>query len=165
MLHSIFQEAYIIWSRFLVRKCKMMRYPDASFIFSKFWFSGFFRVGVKGQQMTKMSFSLRISGTVPHVIVVLVHMDKMMIYLAIFSIFSKFWFFQLTGFYMRATLALNGLMSVFVLHILIPYSFRILTVELLIIDRILSWYVYRKIYSWSMQVTQSNTAMRMIFVT
>ena len=38
--HSISQEAYIIWSSFLVHMCKMMTSPDAFFNFSKFWFSG-----------------------------------------------------------------------------------------------------------------------------
>ena len=37
--HSISQEAYIIWSRFLVHMCKIMTSPDAFFIFSKVWFS------------------------------------------------------------------------------------------------------------------------------
>ena len=40
LLHSISQGAYIIWSWLLVHMCKMMTSQDASFIVSKFWFSG-----------------------------------------------------------------------------------------------------------------------------
>ena len=37
--HSMSQEAYIIWSWFLVHMCKMMTSADAFVIFPKFWFS------------------------------------------------------------------------------------------------------------------------------
>ena len=67
--HFISQEAYIMWSWFLVHMCKMMTSPDAFFIFSKVWFSGLFG-GVKGQNMTqndkKNCPSLYISRTIPH---------------------------------------------------------------------------------------------------
>ena len=51
----------------------------------------------KWPKMTENSLSLCISGTVPHMIVFLVHMCKMMISPAIFFIFFKsltFWIFQ-----------------------------------------------------------------------
>ena len=43
LLHSIFQEAYIIWLWFLVRICKMMISVAIFFSFSKLWFSRFLR--------------------------------------------------------------------------------------------------------------------------
>ena len=50
--HSIFQEAYIIWSWFLVHKCKMMTSLDSFFILSKFCFVGLLG-GVEGQKMAQ----------------------------------------------------------------------------------------------------------------
>ena len=60
---------------FLLHKFKMMSYPVAFFIFSKFWFSGLlWGAGGKGQKMVqndkKQFVSLCISGNVPHMIVV-----------------------------------------------------------------------------------------------
>ena len=59
--HSISQQAYIIWSWFLVHKCKIMA--------------------------SRNTFSFFMSWTIPHMI----HMFKTMIYPAIFFIFSKLW--------------------------------------------------------------------------
>ena len=60
---------------FLLHKFKMMSYPVAFFIFSKFWFSGLlWGAGGKEQKMAqndkKQFVSLCISGNVPHMIVV-----------------------------------------------------------------------------------------------
>ena len=38
--HLIFQEPYIIWSKYLVHLCKMMISPSVFFILQKFWFFG-----------------------------------------------------------------------------------------------------------------------------
>ena len=73
--HSISQEAYIIWSGFLVHMCKIMTSPVGFFIFSKFWFLGLLR-GKRGENGSKwkksMFVSLRISGTVHHMILIFV---------------------------------------------------------------------------------------------
>ena len=84
MTTKIMSVAYIIWSCFLLHKFKMMISPDAFYISSKFWFSGSLgrvvcvcvcvggrggRKSKKWPKMTKNSVSLRISGTVPHMIV------------------------------------------------------------------------------------------------
>ena len=69
--HSISQEAYIIWSWFLVHRCTMKKSPKTFSISSKFWFSGLLE-GSKGKKwlnMTKNSVSVCISGTVPHTVV------------------------------------------------------------------------------------------------
>ena len=47
--HSISQEAYIIWSWFLVHRCKMKKSPKTFSISSKFWFSGL----LEGQKMAE----------------------------------------------------------------------------------------------------------------
>ena len=47
--HSISQEAYIIWSWFLVHLCKVMISPASFLIFLKFWFLG----GVLGVKRVK----------------------------------------------------------------------------------------------------------------
>ena len=67
--HSVSQKLYIIWLWFLVHMCKMFISPAIYFIFSKFFFLGFY--GVKGQKMTKLpmeSVILHVSETVDHMI-------------------------------------------------------------------------------------------------
>ena len=39
LLHSISQEAYIIWLLFMLRLCEIIISPELFFIFSKYWFS------------------------------------------------------------------------------------------------------------------------------
>ena len=72
--HSISQKAYIIWLS-LLHMCEKMTSPDATFIFSKFWFfrllGGGGKRGKNGPKGLKiLSVSLLISGTVRHIIVV-----------------------------------------------------------------------------------------------
>ena len=52
--HSISQEAYPIWSWYLLQMCKRMTSPGNFFIFSKFWFCGLWR-GWKGKKWPKMT--------------------------------------------------------------------------------------------------------------
>ena len=74
LAYSLSQEPHLIWLSFLVHMCKMMIFPGIFFIFSKFWFSGFFGEGGgdKGQKMTHnyqfQSVTLYFSGTVDHII-------------------------------------------------------------------------------------------------
>ena len=69
--HSISQEAYIMWPWFLVCRCKIMTSPLSFFL--NFDFLGCY--GAKWQKNDpkwpkNLSFSLHISGTIPHMIVV-----------------------------------------------------------------------------------------------
>ena len=96
--HTISQEAYIIWSWFLVHKCKMMTSPVVFFFlfFSRFWFSGLLG-GINGQKLSQNDKQLCLSHSrsqEPYLtwLQFLVHMCKI-ISPAIFSIFSKFYFF------------------------------------------------------------------------
>ena len=97
LVHFISQEAYIIWLWFLVQICKMMTSLDAFFIFFKVLVFQFVR-GCEGKKWHKMkkllSLSFHITGTVPHMIFVLVHMCKMTISRTCFFNFPKFWFFR-----------------------------------------------------------------------
>ena len=52
VLHSIFEQAYIILSQFLLQKFKMTS-TDACFAFSKFWFSGLVGWGEGGEGSAK----------------------------------------------------------------------------------------------------------------
>ena len=72
LFYWISQEPYIIWLSFMVHKCKMIISPGFFLFFSKFWIFGFLggSNGKKWPKMTKKLVSLRISGTVPHMIMV-----------------------------------------------------------------------------------------------
>ena len=87
---------------FLVHMCKMVTFPDAFLMFSKFWFSRLLRgERGKGEEMSQNNKEIMsISGTVPDRIVVFVthvYMCKMMISLAVFSIFFNILIFWVLG--------------------------------------------------------------------
>ena len=99
--HSRAKEAYIIWLWFLVRIYKMMTFPDAFFIFFKFWFFVFLGGegggggggGVRRQKMTHncqfQSVTLYISRTVDHSSRFLVGRCKVMISPGVLLYFLK----------------------------------------------------------------------------
>ena len=101
LLHSVSQEAYIIWLWFLVHMCKMMTSLGPFLIFSKFWFSELLE-GVKGQKMAQNDKKFHPSHSVSQESNImwlwfLVHTCKMIISPLLFFIFSKFWFFGFSG--------------------------------------------------------------------
>ena len=78
--HLIFQEAYIMWSSFMVHMMyeRVISLDIASIFFSKFWFSGLLerrRGGKRAKNGPKwqknLSITLHISGTIHHMIVIL----------------------------------------------------------------------------------------------
>ena len=78
LLCLISQEPYVMWSSFVVHKCKMIISPGVFFIFSKFWFFGFLegpkvKNGAKWQKT--LSFAFYISGTIHHMILIYVTCD------------------------------------------------------------------------------------------
>ena len=94
LLHSISQEAYIIWLWFLVHICTVMTYPVAFFfIFSKFCF---LRVRwVKGRKIAQNNKKFCLSDFLsqqPYLVWLwfLLHMCKMMISPGIFFSFHFF---------------------------------------------------------------------------
>ena len=98
--YSVSQEEYILWLWFLVCKSKMMTSTEACYIFSKFWLSLLLGRGggsaVKGQKMAQNDKNFCQSYLVSQEwyliwLWFLVHICKI-ISPAIFSIFSKFWF-------------------------------------------------------------------------
>ena len=103
--HSIFQEPYIIWSSFVVCKCKMISL-GVFFIFYLFiyFFNLIFQAvkEVKGQKVVQNDKKLCLSHSIfqePYIIwsSFLVWKCKMIISSGVFFIFSKFWFFRLLG--------------------------------------------------------------------
>ena len=101
LLHSIFQEPYIMWLPFMVRMCKMIISPC---VFLNFFKISIFQVvrGLKGQSMAQNDKKVCPSHSIsqkPYIIwsSFMVHMCKMIIYLSVFLIFSNFWFFSLFG--------------------------------------------------------------------
>ena len=101
LLHTLFQEPYIMWSLVLVYMCKMMISPGIFFHFFKiliFWVVK----EVKGQKMVqndnKFCPSISISQE-PYItwLSFVIHMCKMIISPEVFFIFSKVWFFGLLG--------------------------------------------------------------------
>ena len=85
---------------FFVAHVKMMTSPDALFICSKFWFSGFLGEGGKEQKMAQNDKKICLTPYLRNCTLYdwfFVHMCKMMIYPAIFFHFLKvviFWVFQ-----------------------------------------------------------------------
>ena len=76
LLYLIFQELYIIWSSFIVHMCKRIVSSGISFFFVFIKYLVFrIIMGVKGKKI--LSVSLRISGTVYHMIVIFgIHVQK-----------------------------------------------------------------------------------------
>ena len=107
LLHSISQEAYIIWSWFLVHICKMMKSPGAFSFFSTFWFSRLLGGGEggggskrekNGPKWQKILFvSLPISGIVYHMIMTFGTYEQNDDISSNFFIFSKFKFCGFLG--------------------------------------------------------------------
>ena len=97
-LRSVSQEPYIIWLSFMIHMYKMIISLGVFFIFSKFWFSGSLEEwkGKKKAQNGKKFCQFHFISQEPYIIWswFLVHMCKMMIFPAIFFIFSKFWFLK-----------------------------------------------------------------------
>ena len=94
------QEPYMIWSSFVIHKCKMI----ISGGFFYFLFILIFQVfsGVKGQkivQKDKTFCLLHSRSQEPYIIWLsfVVHTCKMIISAGFFFIISKFWFFRLLG--------------------------------------------------------------------
>ena len=77
---------------FFVAQVKMMTSPDALFICSKFWFSGFLGEGGKGQKMAQNDKKICLTPYLRNCTLYdwfFVHMCKMMISPAIFFSFSQ----------------------------------------------------------------------------
>ena len=94
--HSKSQEAYFIWSWFLVHKNKMMTFPDTFFVFfQNFDFQGERSKCKKWPKMIKnyVCFTMYLRNHTSSDFGFLVCMCKMMMSQAIFFIFSKFWYF------------------------------------------------------------------------
>ena len=92
LLCLISQKLYIIWSSFVVHKCKMIICAGAFFIFSKFWFFGLFGESKdKKWQNDKSICLLHFISQELYIIWswFMLHMCKRIIYPGAFYIFSK----------------------------------------------------------------------------
>ena len=100
-LDSISQEPYITWVSFMVHMCKMVISPGVFLLFSKLWFFGLLggKKSKKTVQNDKKFCLSHFLSQEPSVIWLsfIVHVCKMIIYPGIVFIFSKFWFFRLSG--------------------------------------------------------------------
>ena len=92
LLCSISQELYIIWSSFVVDKCKMIICPGVFLIFSKFWFPGLLE-GSRGKNGPKPC-PLHFISQEPWIIWswFMVHICERIISSGVFYIFPNCWY-------------------------------------------------------------------------
>ena len=92
----------IIWLLFILHLCKIIISPGVFFIFSKFWFFGFWRGksiknGQNDKKFSRLEVTLHFSGTIHQMIVIYgTHVSNDSVSRCFFQ-FLKFWFSGLSG--------------------------------------------------------------------
>ena len=94
-LYSIFQEPYIIWWLFMVHMCEMIISPGVFFMFSKFWYSGLFLGGGRGDSKKCPKMKKNPVGCAPYLrnhtwSSFMLYLCKVTVSLGIFSFFQNF---------------------------------------------------------------------------